>query len=193
MLLNFINLFGKGAFSEFEDQKVYWTKIRPKKIAQEKFQFQFNEKSLGEKRKRKKECDCRRAERSQSETFETKINEDKKKWLISGPKGQPPPDYKARTYVNSVWWRNLKSGDFVLGRFDNLHWGSLFDENFMSSMAVSFHKWIFHVKWTTVTTMKAVLMLTIKHLPFCWGSHTYGKRFQPFLLLEKIMICWLNC
>ena len=126
MLLNFINLFGKGACSEFEDQKVYWRKSDQKKIAQEKIQFQFNEKSLGEKRKRKKECDCRRAELSQSEPFETKINENKKNWLIAGPKRQPLPDYRPRTYVNTVWWRNLKSGDFVIGRFDNLHWGSLF-------------------------------------------------------------------
>ena len=62
----------------------------------------------------RKDYDCRRAVRSQSEPFETKINEDKKKYLTAGPKRQPSPDYNDRTYGNSVWWRNLKCGDLSL-------------------------------------------------------------------------------
>ena len=105
MLLNLINLFCKGTFCEFEDQKIKGTKIRSKRITQEKTHFKFYETALCEKWKPKKDWECRLAERSQSELFERKINEDKKKYLIAGPKGQPSPDYNARTYGNSVWWR----------------------------------------------------------------------------------------
>ena len=106
--------------------KVLETKIRSKRSPQEKTLFLFYERSLCEKCKPKKDWECRLAESSQSEPFETKINEDKKTYLIAAPKGPPSPDYNASTYANSVWWRYLKCGDFVTGGFDNLSSDSLF-------------------------------------------------------------------
>ena len=102
MLLNFDKSLLQRHFQWIWRPKDLGDKNQIKKDCSNKTHFQFYEKVLCEKWKPKNDWECLLAERSQSEPSETKIGEDKNKFLIAGPKGQHSPDYNARTFGNSV-------------------------------------------------------------------------------------------
>ena len=136
-LLNLINLLA-SALSVSLKIKKFKKQKSDAKIAEEKLQCQFYEKSRFETWIPKKDWESRRADRSQSEPCETKKIEDKNKYLIVGTKGQSSPDYNARTYGISVWWRNLKCGDFITGGFDDSHSDLLFWRKFHQQFWILF-------------------------------------------------------
>ena len=192
-LLNLINLFCIGSFSEFEDQKVQKTKIRCKDFWG-RTSVSVSWKIALWKLDTKKGLRMSACRPFTKQTFETKINEDKNKYLIVGT--------NKRTILfwlqcQNLWKFSMVKEPKMWWFYHWWIWWFPFRLTLLTEISFAVLVFIFISKtsrntWTMIT-MKSVLMIKLKHLHFRWGTNISGKRSQTILLLGKLMICWLDC